>query len=193
MRGMVGVRGARALGFGIVAALLCLGSCSPSPGPVAVIGLDGLEWDVVLPLLREGRMPTLEGLMREGSFGRLSTRAPARSPVIWTTVVTGKEPGGHGILGFTRPDGSGGRRLYTSADRTTKALWNILGDHDQRSIVLGWSTLQGVRTSSSRSRSRSTRIWRRSWKSVFLRRPPPPPATSPSGIPAAGRCEPTRS
>lgn len=155
----------------LVAALSVLVSCSPrsgSPvalvrGPVVVVGVDGLEWDVVLPLIREGRMPTLEGLMRRGTFGQLTTLAPAKSPVVWTTVVTGKQPAKHGILDFTRLVESGDRVLYTSADRTTKALWNILSDDDQSSVVVGWWTtfpaesISGVMVSQANTRERVVR------------------------------------
>lgn len=85
-------------------------------------------------------MPTLEGLMRRGSFGLLTTRSPAKSPVIWTSVVTGKNSDKHGIRDFTRVEESGERVLYRSTDRTAKALWNILTDAEQSSVVLGWWT-----------------------------------------------------
>ena len=122
----------------ILLAALYLASCSQTTAPVVLIGVDGFEWDVALPLIRAGRMPTLERLMRRGTFGELSTQAPAKSPVIWTTVVTGKEPPKHGILDFTRFNENGERVLYTSADRTTKALWNILSEAGQSISVIGW-------------------------------------------------------
>jgi hypothetical protein len=113
-------------------------SCSNPKGPIAIIGVDGLEWDVALPLLRQGRLPAIEGLMRRGSFGLLSTQSPAKSPRVWTTVVTGKAPSKHGILDFTRLGVNGYQVEYTSQDRTTKALWNIFTDAGERSVVLGW-------------------------------------------------------
>jgi predicted AlkP superfamily phosphohydrolase/phosphomutase len=124
----------------VVATLVALVGCARDPAPVVVVGIDGLEWDVVLPLLREGRLPALEGLMRRGSFGILTTQKPAKSPVVWTTVVTGKHPPKHGVLDFTRVEPDGTRVLYSSRDRTTKALWNILSDFGQRSAVVGWWT-----------------------------------------------------
>ena len=121
-----------------VATVICCSSCAKPVGPVAIIGVDGMGWDVALPLIRQGRMPTLEGLMKRGSFGRLSTYTPAKSPVVWTTVVTGKTPAKHGILDFTRRTESGERVLYSNSDRKTKALWNIFTDAGQRSAVIGW-------------------------------------------------------
>jgi len=105
---------------------------------ILVIGVDGLEWNVVLPLIRAGRMPNLEKLMERGSFGKLRTLAPTKSPVIWTTIATGFGPEGHGILDFMRPGAGGKKVLYTSRDRKTKALWNILTDAGRTMDVIGW-------------------------------------------------------
>ena len=60
--------------------------------PVLVLGIDGFEWSVVLPLLAEGRMPTLAALMERGVVGKLSTLDPTVSPRLWTTIATGKLP-----------------------------------------------------------------------------------------------------
>ena len=103
-----------------------------------LIGIDGLEWSVVLPLVRSGRMPHLEKLMQRGSFGQLGTLVPTKSPAIWTTVATGRQPDEHGILNFAWDDPDGRKRLYTSAERRTKALWNIFTDAGKRSCIVSW-------------------------------------------------------
>lgn len=111
----------------------------PLAAPVLVIGVDGLEWSVLLPLLRQGRLPVLAGLMERGIYGQLSTLVPTYSPVIWTTVATGKMPHGHGIKGFIKPDAPPEAPiLYSNRDRTTKALWNIFSERGQRVATVGW-------------------------------------------------------
>ena len=74
-------------------AVLCLCGCGASerPAPVLVVGVDGFEWDVALPLLASGRMPHLAGLMQRGAYGLLETSQPTFSPILWTTIATGKE------------------------------------------------------------------------------------------------------
>ena len=112
---------------------------APSPGKVLLIGVDGLEWQVVLDLIREERLPVLTQLMREGSFGRLETLTPTESPIIWTTVATGKLPEKHGIGGFVKPAADGrSARLYSNGDRRTKALWNISSDYQRTVHSIGW-------------------------------------------------------
>lgn len=105
--------------------------------PVVLIGVDGLDWRVVLDLQREGRMPVLSRLMAEGTFGYLKTLKHTVSPVIWTTVATGKGPGEHGIRGFTK-SGSGPVQLFSNRDRKTKALWNIFSDAERTVHSVGW-------------------------------------------------------
>ena len=108
--------------------------------PIVLAAVDGMEWDVILPLLREGKLPVLARLMRQGSFGLLDSMLPTQSPVIWTSIATGKPPDQHGILGFLRPpDPDGGSaRLYNNLDRRAKAIWNILAEHGRRPAVIGW-------------------------------------------------------
>jgi len=104
-----------------------------------VFAVDGLEWRVVLPLLRAGEMPNLEALMGAGTFGFLETIEPTLSPVVWTTIATGKGPDEHGIHHFVRREGEDGElTLYDNRDRRTKAIWNIASEAGRRVAVLGW-------------------------------------------------------
>ena len=109
---------------------------------VLVIGVDGFDWRVLDRLLAEGRLPNLARFIAGGVHGKLTTLAPAYSPVIWATVATGKLPQKHGITGFVKPsDSADGREVpYTSNSRRTAALWNILGDLGRRVAVVGWWT-----------------------------------------------------
>ncbi|UCE86216.1 MAG: alkaline phosphatase family protein [Deltaproteobacteria bacterium] len=108
--------------------------------PSVLFGVDGFEWSVILPLLRDGKMPALEALMARGVFGGLETMQPTLSPIIWTSIATGKTMHDHGIRGFVLgpvkdPAPS---RLYNNRDRKTKAIWNILSDYGRSAAVIGW-------------------------------------------------------
>jgi len=118
-------------------ATLSCGGTAVAP-PVLVVGVDGFEWDLLLELLHAGELPTIAGLMDRGSYGLLETGRPTFSPIIWTSIATGKTPAEHGIHGFTRRADEGGRRLYNSFDRRSKAFWNILSDYDRSVAVVGW-------------------------------------------------------
>ncbi len=111
----------------------------PAPaGPVVLFAVDGFEWDVALPLLAEGKLPHLAGLMQRGYYGELETFQPTASPVIWTSVATGKGLEKHGIRNFAKPASDGGERLFNNRDRQTKAIWNILSDYDRTVATIGW-------------------------------------------------------
>lgn len=111
----------------------------PATPPVLLLGIDGLEWRVMLPMLRAGELPALAGLMSRGAFGKLETIQPTLSPLVWTTIATGKLPAKHGIVELLKPDAGGGMpRIYNSTDRTTKALWNMLTERGLIVDSLGW-------------------------------------------------------
>ena len=114
---------------------------TPQGAPVLLFAVDGLEWNVMLPLLQRGELPALADLMRRGVFGELESLRPTWSPVIWTTIATGKGPAKHGIEGFVygvEVDGRLEPRVFNSGHRRTKAFWNILSDHGRSVDVVGW-------------------------------------------------------
>jgi predicted AlkP superfamily phosphohydrolase/phosphomutase/tetratricopeptide (TPR) repeat protein len=106
---------------------------------VLLIGWDAADWKVINPLLQAGRMPNLARLIAGGVHGNLATIYPILSPMLWTSIATGKRAFKHGIHGFTEPlpDGSGVRPI-TLLSRKTKAVWNILNQTGRRSLVVGW-------------------------------------------------------
>ena len=106
---------------------------------VLLIGWDAADWKVIQPLLQAGQMPNLARFMSEGVYGNLSTIYPVLSPMLWTSIATGKRAYKHGIHGFSEPlpDGSAVRPI-TLLSRKTKAVWNILNQAGHRSVVVGW-------------------------------------------------------
>src|SRR5260370_14530052 len=84
-------------------------------------------------------MPNLWRIMSGGVYGNVATIYPVLSPMLWTSIATGKRAYKHGIHGFSEPlpDGSGVRPITILA-RKTKAVWNILNQTGHRSIVVGW-------------------------------------------------------
>lgn len=144
-------------------------------GPVLLLGVDGVEWNVMLPLIREGRMPNFAKLMERGTFGELETFIPTFSPVIWTTVATGKESKKHGIMHFAkRKDGQLG--LFDSRDRKTKAIWNILSDSGKKVNSIGWwmtwpvEPIDGVMVAQTNTTAQlETQQGKNIWKGGLLR------------------------
>ncbi|MCC6660448.1 MAG: alkaline phosphatase family protein [Phycisphaerales bacterium] len=105
---------------------------------ILIVGWDAADWKIIDPLLAAGRTPHLAGLIARGVRGDLSTLQPMLSPLLWTSIATGKTPDKHGILNFVEPEPAGGLRVATSTTRRVKALWNILTQAGRRTDVVGW-------------------------------------------------------
>jgi predicted AlkP superfamily phosphohydrolase/phosphomutase/Tfp pilus assembly protein PilF len=106
---------------------------------VLLVGWDAADWKVIRPLLDEGKMPNVRRLVEGGAIGRISTLHPPLSPMLWTSIATGKRPFKHGIHGFSEPTPDGrGVQPVTNLSRKSKALWNILNQNGLRSVVIGW-------------------------------------------------------
>jgi predicted AlkP superfamily phosphohydrolase/phosphomutase len=86
-------------------ALFCLFSfrmmAQKSPTPhVIVVGVNGMEWDIIRPLLLRGELPNLAKLIERGVYGKLQTLSAPNCPKIYTTIATSTPPEENGITGF---------------------------------------------------------------------------------------------
>ncbi|HEX6901183.1 MAG TPA: alkaline phosphatase family protein [Thermoanaerobaculia bacterium] len=110
--------------------------------PVIFLGLDGADWELLDAYMREGRMPNLAALAREGRTGVLTTLQPPLSPLVWTTEMTGVSPLEHGILDFTRfHPKTGDREPIPRDERRVPAVWNMASAAGRSVAVFGmWAT-----------------------------------------------------
>ncbi len=97
-----------------------------------MLGLDGLDPQAVDLLMSEGKLPSFARLRQDGAYGKLRASPPLLSPVLWTTIATGRPALEHGIGHFVSVDpASGSEQPVTSSQRRVKALWNIASDAGQ--------------------------------------------------------------
>jgi predicted AlkP superfamily phosphohydrolase/phosphomutase/Flp pilus assembly protein TadD len=128
-----------------IALTLFAAGCSDAPEPVPeptkviVLGIDGLDAEVMDLMISEGLLPTFERLRRDGAHGVLWSELPMLSPILWTTMATGRTADDHGIGSFvaehTHDDA---KTPVTSSMRRVPAIWNIVSDHSRRVGVVGW-------------------------------------------------------
>jgi hypothetical protein len=85
---------------------------------VLLFGVDGASWDVLEPLMAEERLPNLSALVERGRALRLESIRPTFSPVIWTSIATGKDRFQHGIHDVVQTQLPGGTTLPRSMNRT---------------------------------------------------------------------------
>jgi predicted AlkP superfamily phosphohydrolase/phosphomutase len=95
----------------LCAAGLCLLlSCQHARGravasrKLIILGIDGLDPDLLTKFIADGKMPNFAKLAERGSFRRLTTSIPPQSPVAWSNLITGMNAGGHGIFDFIHRD-----------------------------------------------------------------------------------------
>ncbi|PYV18662.1 MAG: hypothetical protein DMG07_03410 [Acidobacteria bacterium] len=83
--------------------------CAPKKGEagakkVIVLGIDGLDPRILRLYMQQGKMPNFALLEQRGGFGLLRTSIPPQSPVAWSNLITGMDPGGHGVFDFIHRD-----------------------------------------------------------------------------------------
>lgn len=111
----------------------------PLAKKLLLVGWDAADWQMMHPLIDAGRMPNLKRLVEAGVIGNLATLQPVLSPILWTSIATGKRAYQHGVTGFVEPTPDGlSLRPTASSTRQCKALWNILAQSGKRCHALGW-------------------------------------------------------
>lgn len=136
---------------------------SPTDTKVVLVGVDGMWWKVIDPLLEEDRLPNIKRLMDTGSYGPLATLFPTFSATIWTSISTGESAEKHGVTsfliwkfpwsGFTLPCFKTPRitaeldwmreQLVVVAPMTNQFLdatpiWDMLSDHGATVGTINW-------------------------------------------------------
>jgi predicted AlkP superfamily phosphohydrolase/phosphomutase/tetratricopeptide (TPR) repeat protein len=107
---------------------------------VLLVGWDSADWQVITPLMDRGELPLLRKLVESGVKGNLATL----SPMLWTSIATGKRAYDHGVLGFTDVDPlNGAVRPVSAATRWCKTVWEILGEQGLKAHVVGWFSTHG--------------------------------------------------
>lgn len=92
-----------------------------------VLGFDGADPDLLQRWIGEGRLPNIQRLINGGVFGRLKTVPNMLSSAAWTSFATGKNPGKHGIFGFTQRDfETYSYRFVNGSYRKAETFWERL-------------------------------------------------------------------
>jgi Type I phosphodiesterase / nucleotide pyrophosphatase len=103
-----------------------------------IIGLDGATFDVITPWAQEGKLPNLRKLLENGAHGALKSTIPPMSPPAWTSFMTGKNPGKHGVFDFTaRKPYSYDIEFVNARWRRAETIWKIMSEEGKRICVLG--------------------------------------------------------
>ncbi len=67
---------------------------------VILVGVNGMELDIIRPLLLKGQMPNLYRVIEKGAYGKLRTVSGPNCPRVYSTLFTSTNPEEHGVTGF---------------------------------------------------------------------------------------------
>jgi predicted AlkP superfamily phosphohydrolase/phosphomutase len=102
---------------------------------IVIIGLDGMPYGLIKDLAENGVMPHTRALIERGVFRQMLSSIPEISSVAWSSIVTGMNPGHHGIFGFTDiPTGTYRLSFPTYRDVKVPPFWKR--DRNGKSVVI---------------------------------------------------------
>ena len=100
---------------------------------VLVVGLDGATWDLADRFIAEGAMPTLAALVKGGLRAPLNSTTPPMTLPSWCSMLTGCNPGRHGIFDFvTKEEGGLGLEFTNATHRGVPTVHRVLSDRGAR-------------------------------------------------------------
>jgi predicted AlkP superfamily phosphohydrolase/phosphomutase len=104
---------------------------------LVLIALDGATFDLIDPWIDQGLLPTFKDIKNEGCSGELKSVLPPLTYPAWATVITGTNPGSHGIFDFMkRRPNSFDMLPVNSTSRSGKSLWKILNERGHKTGVV---------------------------------------------------------
>src|SRR5262249_25889092 len=94
---------------------------------VFILGWDGATFDLIRPWVAQGKLPTIARLMERGVHGPLRSTLPPMTFPAWTSFMTGKNQGKHGIFDFMRRQpGKYDLEFVNGGQRHGPTFWEIL-------------------------------------------------------------------
>jgi predicted AlkP superfamily phosphohydrolase/phosphomutase len=101
---------------------------------IIVISLDGCDWKIIKPFIKNGFLPTLQKVIKGGVSGSLRSCFPPITWPAWESICAGKKPNSHGYYGSMELDRDYNLRVVEK--RRNKKIWDFLGFHGLRSIII---------------------------------------------------------
>ncbi|MBI4335768.1 MAG: alkaline phosphatase family protein [Candidatus Omnitrophica bacterium] len=109
---------------------------------ILLIGLDGLDYGLFEYLVKNNITPNLARLRENGACGRMLSSLPLQTPATWTSFITGKNAGKHGVFGFfSYKKGSYELKVLNSLERKSQTLWHILNRYGKRVGIFNMPSL----------------------------------------------------
>lgn len=102
-----------------------------------LIGIDGVNFELLNPLIMNKRLPHFQQIMTHGSSGSIDSILPIHSATSWVSMLTGKNPGKHGIYDFFDGfDSKNKRRIIDKSNIKSRTVWQYLDLFNMKSVVV---------------------------------------------------------
>lgn len=109
--------------------------------PTILFGIDGASFTVLDAMIAEGHLPHFKAFMEHGVRAELMSTVHPLTPPAWTTLMTGRTPGNHGIYDFLRAEIRRSGAFFTLNDfRDVKCetIWSIVSRQGGRVTSLNF-------------------------------------------------------
>ena len=122
--------------IGVVALLMAVVPVRSQPDSrphVIVVGVNGMEWDIIRPLLLRGELRNFAEVIQRGVYGKMRTLSAPNCPKVYTSIATSTPPEENGITGFV----VAGKTASTDMLKR-EPLWSILS---KRGVTVGMANV----------------------------------------------------
>lgn len=102
-----------------------------------LIGLDGLDWAEIGPWVDDGTFSTLSSLAVTGRSADLKSTHPPWTPCAWPSLLSGQNPGKHGVFEFFTRYGYD-KNLIERSDVDAAYLFEAADAYDRTSLVINY-------------------------------------------------------
>jgi predicted AlkP superfamily phosphohydrolase/phosphomutase len=108
-----------------------------------LIGLDGATFTILDAMVESGWMPRLRALLAGGARAPLRSIIPPLTPPAWTSLMTGRTPGHHGVFDFFRRESAQDRhiRFFTSHDVKSATIFDLASQAGLRVTALNFPSM----------------------------------------------------
>ena len=101
-----------------------------------VIGLDGATFELINPLIKQGKLPTIQKMVEEGTHGVLKSTIPPLTGPAWVSFATGNNPGKHGCYDFELPKNDIDQiEMISTKDINGDTFYEVL-DREKKKCIL---------------------------------------------------------
>jgi predicted AlkP superfamily phosphohydrolase/phosphomutase len=104
---------------------------------VVILGVDGADFAYYKRWMEKGLTPNFARLAARGRMGILQSTYPPVTAPAWISMMTGEQPGSHGVVGFAAPfTGEAARKVVNSGSIESPTLWEIAGQQGADCVVV---------------------------------------------------------